>query len=319
MENLGKVLQEKMKSGNMLERYNLLVKKALSDDDVRSFLLLHKDKLTQEDVKKSISKLYEYVKIKENIAQGKEIPMPGYFPSLVISNHRIEVNYVPTVELMAQRERIAMQNRVRTIKLPKSLRQARLDTYEQTYRQDALKAAAAFILAYQKHPKMFHKALYLHGAVGVGKTYLLAAIANKLAEDGFESVLVHFPSFAVEMKSSIGSNVTKQLLDDIKNAPILMLDDIGAEQLSSWLRDDILGVILQHRMQEELPTFFSSNLPMEQLEREYLTINNRGEAEPLKAKRIMERIRFLATECLVGGPNRRNPEEDMNVKKQDPN
>ncbi len=87
-----------------------------------------------------------------------------------------------------------------------------------------------------------------------------------------------------------------------------MIDDIGADSLSSWLRDDVLGVILQYRMQEELPTFFSSNLSLEQLEQQYLTVNNRGEAEPLKAKRIMERIKFLADEYHVVGKNRRNPE-----------
>ena len=86
-----------------------------------------------------------------------------------------------------------------------------------------------------------------------------------------------------------------------------MLDDIGADSLSSWIRDDVLGVILQYRMQEELPTFFSSNLSFEQLENEYLAINNRGEAEPLKALRIMERIKFLADEYHIVGKNRRNP------------
>lgn len=55
-----------------------------------------------------------------------------------------------------------------------------------------------------------------------------------------------------------------------------MIDDIGADSLSSWLRDDVLGVILQYRMQEELPTFFSSNLSLTQLEQQYLTVNNRG-------------------------------------------
>ena len=59
-------------------------------------------------------------------------------------------------------------------------------------------------------------------------------------------------------------------------------------------------------MQEELPTFFSSNLSLKQLEEEYLTVNSRGEAEPLKAKRIMERIRFLADDYHVVGRNRRN-------------
>ena len=305
MENVGKVLQEKMRATDMRQRYQKLVTKALADPDVKTFLQAHRAELTQEDIQRSASKLYEYVKIKENIAQGKEIPMPGYSPSLMISQHRIEVNYVPTAELLAQREQLARQTRVRTINMPKSIRRARIEDYDQTKRQDVLMAALAFIDAYQEQPQKFHKGMYLQGKFGVGKTFLLAAIANELAANGFKSTLVHFPSFAVEIKSAIGENNTKQLIDEIKKAPVLMLDDIGAEQLSSWLRDDVLGVILQYRMQEELPTFFSSNLAMAQLESEYLTVNNRGEAEPVKARRIMERIRFLASEYLVEGPNRR--------------
>lgn len=305
VENVGKVLQEKMRMTDMQQRYQKLVTKALADPDVKTFLQAHRAELTQEDIEKSASKLYEYVKIKENIAQGKEIPMPGYSPSLMISQHRIEVNYVPTAELLAQREQLARQTRVRTINMPKSIRRARIEDYDQTKRQDVLMAALAFIDAYQEQPQEFHKGMYLQGKFGVGKTFLLAAIANELAANGFKSTLVHFPSFAVEIKSAIGENNTKQLIDEIKKAPVLMLDDIGAEQLSSWLRDDVLGVILQYRMQEELPTFFSSNLAMAQLESEYLTVNNRGEAEPVKARRIMERIRFLASEYLVEGPNRR--------------
>ena len=42
------------------------------------------------------------------------------------------------------------------------------------------------------------------------------------------------------------------------------------------------------------------------LEEFYLTQNTRGELEPLKAKRIMERIRFLVDEVVINGENRRN-------------
>ena len=44
---------------------------------------------------------------------------------------------------------------------------------------------------------------------------------------------------------------------------------------------------------------------MEQLENEHLRITQRGEDEPLKAKRIMERVRFLSKEIKMVGKNRR--------------
>lgn len=42
---------------------------------------------------------------------------------------------------------------------------------------------------------------------------------------------------------------------DLKMQTVLILDDIGAEFLSSWFRDEILGAILQYRMMERLPVF----------------------------------------------------------------
>ncbi len=58
-------------------------------------------------------------------------------------------------------------------------------------------------------------------------------------------------------------------------------------------------------MQNELPTFFSSNFSMQQLETEHLAETQKGDVEPLKAKRLMERIRFLAQEIEMIGENRR--------------
>ena len=91
----------------------------------------------------------------------------------------------------------------------------------------------------------------------------------------------------------------------MKRSPILMIDDIGADAMSSWIRDEVFGVILQYRMQEQLPTFFSSNFTMDELE-QHLSVTQRGDEEPLKAKRIMERIRYLTKEIEMTGRNRRN-------------
>ncbi len=88
--------------------------------------------------------------------------------------------------------------------------------------------------------------------------------------------------------------------------PILMLDDIGAGAMTTWVRDDILGVILEYRMQEELPTFFSSNFSMEELQINHLAINAQGDNEPLKAARIMERVKYLSREIEMEGKNLRD-------------
>ena len=88
-----------------------------------------------------------------------------------------------------------------------------------------------------------------------------------------------------------------------EKAEILILDDIGAEQMSAWVRDEILQVILQHRMQENLPTFFTSNFNFEELERHFAASRNGDET--WQAKRVMERVKFLAKEIHLEGVNRR--------------
>ncbi|EPC73643.1 DNA replication protein [Lacticaseibacillus paracasei subsp. paracasei Lpp41] len=120
---------------------------------------------------------------------------------------------------------------------------------------------------------------------------------------------MHVPTFVVEMKNAIGNNTVLPKIDRIKRAQVLILDDIGAESISPWVRDDVLGIILQYRMQEKMPTLFSSNKSMEDLTAS-LAGTDRGNSEMLKAKRIMERIHFLAKEVQVGGENRRNPLAD---------
>ena len=84
----------------------------------------------------------------------------------------------------------------------------------------------------------------------------------------------------------------------------MIFDDIGAETLSEWSRDDVLGVILQKRMDNVLPTFFSSNMTMDGLNEHFA--KTRNSVDEVKARRLMERVRFLSKEVFVGGKNRRN-------------
>jgi len=105
----------------------------------------------------------------------------------------------------------------------------------------------------------------------------------------------------------LSTHIKEQNLDEeinrISQADILILDDIGAESLSQWSRDDVLGAILQYRMDNLLPTFFSSNLSFDDLEKHFE--ETRNNIEPVKAKRLMQRIKFLGKEVDVGGKNLR--------------
>lgn len=147
------------------------------------------------------------------------------------------------------------------------------------------------------------KGVYLNGSFGSGKTYLIASLFNEMAKKGVKSILVYYPEFLVNLKSSFSDDFEEKR-DCVKKIPLLLLDDIGAENTSNWSRDEVLGPILQYRMENHLPTFFTSNLTMDELE-EALSTTSSG-VDRVKAKRIIERVKQLTKSFDLISKNRRN-------------
>ena len=250
MENVGRELNKLIDQRNYRARFQEMMAEVLANPEVKSFIDENKDYLTEMDIEKSYAKLYEFVQEKRKFdAQDQRMIAPGYEPQLILNFHSIDVTYVPTQDLLARKHQEEVRNRIHAVNMPKDIQDARISNYEGTTgRGEALMASIDFIESYTANPKQFHKGLYLVGSFGIGKTYLLGAIARDLAEAGYSTTLLHFPTFAVEMKQAIGKDLVGEKLNEIKNAPVLMLDDIGADAMSSWIRDEVFGVILQHRM-----------------------------------------------------------------------
>ena len=131
------------------------------------------------------------------------------------------------------------------------------------------------------------KGLYLHGNFGCGKTYLIAAIFNELARDGYKSSIIFWPEF---LRQAFDDDFNEKF-EYVKKVPLLLIDDIGAEGLSAWNRDEILCPLLQYRMDNYLTTFFTSNLSLKELE-SHLANSKQG-VDLVKARRIISRIEQL--------------------------
>lgn len=168
-------------------------------------------------------------------------------------------------------------------------------------RLPVIKALTDFIENYRnlKNPK----GIYLHGSFGSGKSYLISALFNELAKDGVKSSIVFWQEFLTELKGSFGSSDFSLKLDRLKKSSLLLIDDIGAENVTPWSRDDVLCPILQYRMQEGLPTFFTSNFTLDELENHF-SITKDG-VEIVKSKRLMERIRQLSVDMELNSKNLR--------------
>ena len=298
MESVGDVL----KGHPSRFQYQDLVQQIVKDPDVAAFI--QKESLSQEELNRSISKFNQYITERDKFLRGDpDYIARGYKPILVMNHGYADVSYEETPELIAAEKEAAIKKRLNLINLPSSLKNISfLDVYrDDVARLTVLNKMIKFVNDYPNNLK----GLYLYGDFGVGKSFMVAALAHDLSEKrGVSSTLLHYPSFVIDVKNAIGDGNVKNLVDEIKQAEVLIFDDIGAEQSTPWVRDEVLQVILQYRMQEDLPTFFTSNFSFEDLEKHFAKGKN-GNDETWEARRVMERIRYLAEETRLEGENRR--------------
>ena len=298
MESVGDVLKRQPSRFH----YQDLVQKIMKDPDVAAFI--QQESLTPEELNRSISKFNQYITERDKFLRGDtDYIAKGYKPILVMNHGYADVSYEETPELIAAEKEAAIKNRLKLINLPATLKKASLAQVD----LDDLGRLPVFekLLAFVEQYPAIQKGLYLYGDFGVGKSFMVAALAHDLSEKrGVSSTLLHYPSFVIDAKNAISDGNVKTLVDEIKLSEVLILDDIGAEQSTPWVRDEILQVILQYRMQENLPTFFTSNFDFGELEQHFAKGKN-GNDETWEARRVMERIRYLAEETRLEGVNRR--------------
>ena len=281
--------------------YQQLYQEIVSDTEVAAFI--KKEGLTQKEITLSISKFLEYISQRDLfVKQDEAYIAKGYQPVLVMNEGYADVSYLETEELVEYRRLEAIKNRIQLINMPASLKNvtvADIDKNDEN-RVEVMLAITDFVKRFEEKPK----GLYIYGNFGIGKSYLMAYLANLLSKTYLQSTtMLHYPTFVVDIKNAIKDGSVKERIDEIKLAQVLVLDDIGAEQHSPWVRDDVLQVILQYRMQENLPTFFTSNFSFDDLERHFAS--GKSGDETWQAKRVMERIRYLARDLQLKGNNRR--------------
>lgn len=309
MEPINRSLSKWMRENEDFQaRYQKMRETILQDPEIKRFLAKHPD-ITDKAITKHLNQLYEYMnQSKEcdrcaSLAQCCNV-VPGLTPTLLWDNNEIHIRYEKCHTKIADEQMAEKQKLIHSLYMPKEILAAQLTHIDyDAKRKTAFYETNRFLEeAQQTLPR---KGIYFTGPFGVGKTFFLGAIANRLSELDYSSTLIYMPEFVHEMREAIKTNTVQEKMDVFKHTDVLMFDDIGAETLSPWFRDEVLGSILQYRMNERLPVFFTSNYTMEQLE-EILSTTSKGDVERVKAGRIMERIKQLSTEVEIGGYNRRS-------------
>ena len=289
-------------------------KKAINDDLRREFILASKDetftklcnrlKLSEEELMRYTSKLDVTACELNNCSKCKgldkcknEIEGHVYYP--LVRDNQLEFVYKPCKYYKNAKK----PNNTVFFETPKVLETASLsDLITEKERNSILKYIKDFLKKKVNNEPV--KGLYLSGSFGSGKSYILSALLNELSNKGFSCVNVHYPRLLQRLKSSFNEFNYDEVLDEIMACDVLLIDDIGAENNTPWSRDEVLGTILQYRMDNNLTTFFTSNFTIDELE-SILSETSKG-IDEIKSRRIIDRIKYLSVEEKLISKNKRN-------------
>ena len=109
--------------------------------------------------------------------------------------------------------------------------------------------------------------LLLQGDYGTGKTHLAAAIANFAVNVGVPTLFITVPDLLDTLRFAYDNPEAtfEQRFDDIRTAPLLVMDDFGTQNATPWAQEKLFQ-ILNYRYINRLPLVVTTNLMLEEIE-----------------------------------------------------
>ena len=115
------------------------------------------------------------------------------------------------------------------------------------------------------------KGLFIWGSPGTGKSYALAAMSREYILQGFIVARVTYEMLCLKIRDSFKTNNQTELsiIKPYLDADKFILEDVGTTKSEGNKESDFsvrtLLVLIDYRLENCLPTFISSNRPIEEL------------------------------------------------------
>ncbi len=145
--------------------------------------------------------------------------------------------------------------------------------------------------------------LVFSGPGGSGKTHLACAIANHRLSLGEPVFYIGTADLLDHLRSAFSptSDTTyDDLFEQVKNVPLLVLDDFSLESATTWAKEK-LEQLLNHRFNTRLPTVITTDIPLEKVDerlRGHFTNNEFSQVWVIEQKPPLEYQSGLKLELL---------------------
>jgi DNA replication protein DnaC len=127
--------------------------------------------------------------------------------------------------------------------------------------------------AFARDPDPEHRWLYLRGGVGVGKTHLAVATALEIRDRNGSVYFAVVPDLLDHLRATFDPTrgvAYDDRFNQIRGAPLLVLDDLGTENTTPWAREKLYQII-NHRYVERLLTIVTSNQSHDKIDERILS------------------------------------------------
>ncbi|MFD1956176.1 primosomal protein DnaI [Paenibacillus thailandensis] len=315
MESLGELLKSWPQGASIQKQAERKMAELLADPLVERLREKH-PQLDEETLRINLNRVYQYVteyRNCENCPGLDRCPndFEGHYTLLACETSGDSVQLydrkVSCKKFIARRNEEQVRSRIRSFYVDERALNGGYSTSEILDKDPERIKAVGQVLRYMTRTieqGLQTEGLYLTGSFGTGKTFLMGYMLHELAKAGYSGVIVYMPDFVEDLKAMLHEpGKLKETVDLMKETDLLVFDDIGAENLNPWVRDHVLGSILNYRMNRK-PTFYTSNYDLDALEQHFSFTAKDGD-ERHKGERLMNRIRPYVETVLVSGTNKR--------------
>ena len=118
-----------------------------------------------------------------------------------------------------------------------------------------------------KYPHCSHRDVFISGKSGLGKTFLLRSMADRLIERDINVIIISaFKMLEIFRRNYFDNDDSASILF---NTEVLMIDDLGSEPLMKNVTIEQLFNVINERQSKGLSTLISTNLSIEEFKERY--------------------------------------------------